>query len=112
MNPHTDPIPLSKAHAGMVLALDLCDAGGAVLLPAGTALSEASLASLGRRGIDAVSVVSEAPAPTSAEQQAERLRQCARLERLFRRSAAVEATGQLLGYLLHYRQEGPHADGH
>ena len=99
-------IPLSDAEAGMVLALDLKDAGGAVLLPAGTALSASSLKSLERRGVEQVSVVADEPAETDAQKDAERLRKLGRLERLFRRSAASGATGKLLGYLQRYRKEG------
>jgi len=99
-------IELSDAEAGMVLAVDLCDAGGAVLLPAGTALSASSLKSLERRGVEQVSIVADEAPETDAQKEAERLRQVARLERLFRHSAGVGATGQLLGYLMRYRKEG------
>jgi hypothetical protein len=99
-------VALEDAEAGMVLAADLKDAGGAVLLPAGTALSEASLKSLARRGVEQVSVVADEPAETDEQKEAERLRQLGRLERLFRHSAASGATGRLLGYLQRYRKEG------
>jgi hypothetical protein len=112
MNTQATPIRLSEAHAGMVLAMDLCDAGGTVLLPAGTALSDASLASLGRRGIDEVSVVAEEPVMTDAQLEAERQRRCARLERLFRHSAGIEATDELLGYLMRYRKGDARGHGH
>ena len=98
-------VALADAEAGMVLALDLKDAGGAVLLPAGTALSAASLKSLERRGVEQVSVVADEPAETDAQKEAERLRKLGRLERLFRRSADSGATGKLLGYLQRYRKE-------
>ena len=99
-------IPLSDAEAGMVLAADLRDGGGAVLLPAGTALSASSLKSLERRGVEEVSVVAEEPAESDEQKEAERLRRLARLERLFRHSAGSGATGRLLGYLQRYRKEG------
>jgi hypothetical protein len=98
-------VALSDAEAGMVLATDLKDAGGAVLLPAGTALSAASLKSLERRGVEEVSVVADEPPETDAQKEAERLRKLGRLERLFRHSAASGATGALLGYLQRYRKE-------
>jgi hypothetical protein len=112
MSGQATPIRLSDALAGMVLATDLRDAGGAVLLPAGTALSAASLASLGRRGVEELSVLAVAAAPSEAQNEAERLRRCARLARLFRHSATVEASGVLLAYLLRYRNGGRDGDGH
>lgn len=103
-------IGIDDASEGMVLACDLRDAGGAVLLPAGATLSAASLASLRRRGIDHLQVVG---APDSADAeldaaalQAERERQCARLHHLFRRclnGAAGGASALLLERLLAYR---------
>lgn len=104
MSAQSSVVALSDAEAGMVLAVDLRDAGGAVLLPAGSALSAASLKSLERRGVEEVCVVADEPAETDAQKEAERLRQLARLERLFRHSAGEGATGRLLAYLQRYRK--------
>ena len=98
-------IPLEQASAGMVLAADLCD-GGKVLLPAGATLSEASLTSLRRRGIETLEVLGEEAAEDAAAAEAERARRYARLTRLFRASAEQGATGQLLARLQLYRSNG------
>lgn len=96
-------ITIDDASEGMVLAQNLLDGGGAVLLPAGATLSASSLNSLRRRGIEQLHIVLEAEAPDAAALQAERERQCQRLERLFRKSAAVGASGKLLERLRNYR---------
>ncbi|NHZ42042.1 hypothetical protein [Massilia aquatica] len=108
-----ESIGIDEASEGMVLACDLRDAGGAVLLPAGATLGAASLASLRRRGIERLQVVgaldSADAALDAAALQAERERQCARLQHLFRRclnGAAGNAGGAsalLLERLLAYR---------
>ena len=98
-----ETVAIDDALEGMVLAHNLLDAGGAVLLPAGATLSTASLNSLRRRGIEQLQVVREAEAPDAAAIAAERERQCLRLERLFRKSAAVGASGKLLERLRNYR---------
>lgn len=107
-------IDIDAASEGMVLSHSLLDSGGAVLLPAGASLSTASLASLRRRGIERLQVrvehqASEADeaadeAANNAALQAERERRCQRLEHLFRSSAAVGASAQLLEQLVAYRK--------
>lgn len=111
MTPSAQTIGIDDASEGMVLAEDLRDAGGAVLLPAGATLGASSLASLRRRGIEQVQVVGAAgleDAPVDdAALQAERERQCARLERLFRRcldGPAKGASAVLFERLLAYRR--------
>ena len=100
-------VDLAQASVGMVLAEDLRDDGGKVLLPAGATLGEATLASLRRRGIASLNVVGEAPpAADEAALRAERERQCARLERLFRASAGQGASARLLELLRDYRRSG------
>jgi hypothetical protein len=85
----------------MVLSDDLRDAGGAVLLPGGTALTEAMLGGLARRGIAALAVVVALP---DAEREAERERRCARLVHLFRHSVNAGAGQVLLERLQQYRR--------
>ncbi|MBC7858910.1 MAG: hypothetical protein H7Z39_09055, partial [Burkholderiaceae bacterium] len=53
-------IDIEQAEAGMVLARDLKDAAGSVLLLAGASLSAGNLASLRRRGVSACFVLIEA----------------------------------------------------
>jgi hypothetical protein len=97
-------IDIDCASEGMILAHSLLDSGGAVLLPEGASLSKASLASLRRRGIERLQVRTEDAEPDAAARQAERERQCQRLQRLFRGSAEVGAGPQLLEHLLAYRK--------
>ena len=104
MNALEQTLALDDAREGMVLALELRDAGGAVLLPAGAALSASSLNSLRRRGIAQLCVVAEAPPEDPAIAIARRERLAQRLERLFRHSAADGATGILLARLHDYRK--------
>jgi hypothetical protein len=99
-------IEIEAATEGMVLARDLLDNHGGVLLPAGASLTAASLNSLRRRGIEQLQVVAEAEPPDQEQLKAERERQCQRLERLFRHSAASGATGLLLARLTDYRKGG------
>lgn len=96
-------IGIDDVVEGMVLAHDLRDAGGAVLLPAGAILSAASLSSLRRRGIERLPVVPVAAAPDPAALAAERERQVKRLASLFRHSASCGATGRLLDQMVIYR---------
>ncbi|MDQ1813445.1 hypothetical protein RBA41_09030 [Massilia sp. CCM 9210] len=107
MTPAEDTIDIDDASEGMVLAQDLRDAGGGVLLPAGATLSASSLASLRRRGIEQVQVVAAAPPVDEAAVRAERERQCARLEHLFRRCLAgtpANASAVLYERLLAHRR--------
>ncbi|MDQ1830535.1 hypothetical protein [Massilia scottii] len=106
MTPAEETIDIDDASEGMVLAQDLRDAGGGVLLPAGATLSASSLASLRRRGIEQVQVVGAASPVEEATVRAERERQCARLERLFRRcltGSPANASAVLFERLLAYR---------
>lgn len=99
-------IDIDDAVEGMALASDLCDTGGNILLGQGATLSEASLRSLRRRGIgqlDIVGTQEEAAGIDEIAASAERLRRCERLDHVFRRSAALLATPQLLARLRRYR---------
>ena len=101
-----DTIDIDAASEGMVLAEDLRDGGGGVLLPAGATLSASSLASLRRRGIEQLQVVAAAPPVDEAAVRAERERQCARLQQLFRRclpGAPASASTVLYERLVAYR---------
>lgn len=105
MNPPTQTLALELASAGMVLADDLLDAAGTVLLPAGATLTGSMLDALARRGIASVAIVGE---ESNQQREQERERQCARLARLFRHSASDagsdSASAVLLERLLHYRR--------
>lgn len=101
------PIALPLAVAGMTLAEALRDASGGVLLPQDSVLTEATLLSLRRRGIEHC-VVWEAAAPVDPAQLArQRAQRLERLAYLFRHSGGVEAGALLLERLQDYRDAEP-----
>lgn len=110
-------VPIAEARAGMVLAEAVRDVSGGVLLAAGATLTEATLNALRRRGITSLGIIANnadnednedndgnGEPINSAAREAERTRQCERLAHLFRRNAALGATGALLERLMHYRR--------
>ena len=105
MSADSQDIDIGAVLPGMVLAADLKDERGAVLLRRGTALNQVHLAALRGRGIKHCKIVVEAPGAGAAlaHKQA-RLQQ--RLARLFRHSAGIEASDALFQLLVHYRQNG------
>lgn len=105
MTPIVQPIAIADATAGMVLAVALLDQAGSVLLPAGATLTTTTVNALRRRGIESLGVLGENAPEDSAASAAERERQCARLARLFRHSAELGATGELLQRLYLYRRK-------
>jgi hypothetical protein len=100
----TMELPLEEASAGQVLASDLRDAGGMVLLPRGTELTESMLGSLARRGVATLAIVAEQlSAQDEAAREQQRQQRLYRLERLFRRHGGAEES-PLLACLRHYRR--------
>jgi hypothetical protein len=97
-------LELDDAHAGMVLACDLTDGRGAVLLQQGTTLTDTQLAGLERRGIERLRVLDDAV--DEAQLAAERARVELRLARLFRHGAGGRADALLRAGLHDYRLEG------
>ena len=105
MSVGSQDIDIGAALPGMVLAADLNDGQGALLLRRGMTLNPAHLAALRRRGIERCKIVIEAPgAGTAPAHEQARLQQ--RLARLFRHSAGIEASDALFQLLVHYRQNG------
>ena len=105
-------IVLANATPGMTLSDPVLDTKGNILLPDGVVLTEAMLQSLKRHQIDSIAVALEALSQVDAD--AERDRQIARVERLFRPpgassaadTAAVpmpSATDLLHRYILNFR---------
>lgn len=94
-------LALNTVTPGMVLSDDLLDDQGKILLPEGTTLSEAILASLARHGIAILPILCEAL--SIADEAAELRRQKARLARLFRNHVDDAATELMLQYVTHYR---------
>ncbi len=100
-------VELDAASAGMVLAEALLDGHGTVLLPGGATLSEATLASLRRRGVEHCCVLEAAAPADPAELARLRQRDVERLARLFRHHPADDGGGgggaELLRLLTGYR---------
>ena len=104
-------LPLTKAIEGMTLSDDVLDTKGNVLLPGGTVLTAALLASLERHAIDMVAIAG--PGLSPADSQADLERHIARLTHLFRvpgstrappeAQALVAATDVLHQYVLNFR---------
>jgi hypothetical protein len=76
-------MPLEAVSPGQVLAQALVDQQGQVLLPQGTVLTEATLATLARRGI--AELVVQQPAPADVATAAQTHAAKARLATLFRK---------------------------
>lgn len=95
-------LALGEATPGMVLSHELLDLNGLVLLAEGAVLTEATIASLARHGVDAVPVARarEIPAPDPQVLQA-------RLDHVFRHNERDDhedwATGLLRRYVEDYR---------
>lgn len=105
MSKRTIDIALEEAQDGMELAADLVDARGTVLLQKGSLLSAGLLSALGRRGVERLRILGEAPAgPAGRELEAARERARARLAHLFRRAQGA-AAGDLRARLEEYRLE-------
>ena len=94
MSRRSDRISLDEASPGMVLADDLLDEQGKILLPAGATLSESSIASLRRREIDTLPVCGEKVSEVDNAAAIEMHRQ--RLARLFRKHEEVELATEIL----------------
>lgn len=101
-------MPLEAITGAPVLAAPVCDRGGQVLLPAGAQLTDSLVASLRRRGVETVVIVStDVPAqqePTM-DLQAQQARVDARMQRLFRHALRTGHVNPLLHMVSRYRME-------
>lgn len=96
-------LPLSKIEAGMILADDLLDKQGHMLLPAQTPLSSAMINSISQHGIHQLSIQIEKPSEEQLQQES--AVKLARLEQIFRLSLSESGNQQLHELLLAYRQD-------
>jgi uncharacterized phage protein gp47/JayE len=96
-------VDLDNAADGMVLAAQVVDGQGNVLLANGTVLAAPLLNALRRRGIDSVRVVDDSV--TGEQLAAERARIRARLDELFRKPHAGAANALLREQLAAWRLE-------
>ena len=95
-------LPISKIEAGMILANELLDKQGQVLLPAGTILSKQMLASLLLHDIHQLSVLTnDVEATPLNEAHIENTKQ--RLEVIFRHAPFDDARSTLVKLMTKYR---------
>lgn len=97
-------LPLVQVAPGSILAADILDSHGALLLPAGSALSEGLLVSLAQHGIDQLDIHDDSPAESEAEAASRRQRLAARIEYLFRAAGDNIAMRELQSQITSYRQ--------
>jgi hypothetical protein len=103
--PGTVEIALDQAAAGMMLAQALLDANGNVLLPQDAALTDSTLASLRRRGIERCVIRCDVPDIDPEQLARERVRRMERLAHLFRHLSEDEGGAMLLKRLQEYRSK-------
>lgn len=98
-------VPLAEAVEGMVLATDVCDEGGQVLLSEKTGLTAARIASLAKRGVGVVQIEEE---KTMTEEEVEALRTEVRerVERVFRHAGDDAVMMRLKEVVQAYRLQG------
>jgi hypothetical protein len=99
-------IGLDAAQPGMVLAHELTDAHGAVLLPAHATLTAATLIALNRRGITALSIVQEVDEDAEERERQRQLKRAhlqQRLTVLFRKCGTDGANGKLHALVERFR---------
>ncbi|MBC3934583.1 hypothetical protein [Undibacterium rugosum] len=95
-------LPLTKLEAGMVLAHDLLDKMGHVLLPAGVTLSDATIKSIAHHDVHLLSVVSDAGEQIIDVEELQR--QLKRIDYLFRHASNEGAMQTLRQFIVHYRE--------
>ncbi|MCH8622987.1 hypothetical protein [Undibacterium sp. TS12] len=95
-------LPLSKVTVGTVLAEDLLDKVGHVLLPAGVTLTERMLQAIAQHDIHQLSI--EDTEISAQEEEADLRNKLARIETIFRHAGETEPANLLKSYVLHYRQ--------
>lgn len=102
-------IALAQVHPGAILAEDLLDKVGHVLLPAGTELTASMLKAIANHHIHQLPIQSVDTDPSSLASSehvsANREHQLERLNQLFRHSPQDGPTATLKMYLEKYRQE-------
>lgn len=94
-------VDLDDAVAGMTLWDAVLDGRGGVLLPQGAILTDATITSLRRRGIEMVCIVNDDI--SDADLQAEKERVMQRLGILFRKCGNSSACTNLLQQIIEYR---------
>lgn len=103
MTTRSKHVAIDEAAAGMVLADEVRDRQGNVLLAKGAELSEALLQALRKRGVEGIRIEDDGMAPE--ELAAERERQERRLAHLFRKPYDGQANAFLREQVTAYRME-------
>jgi hypothetical protein len=96
-------VAIDDAGAGMVLASEVRDGQGNVLLAEGATLTDALLSALRRRGVESVRI--EGDAISEEQLEAERERVAARLAHLFRKPHGGAADALLRQQVTAWRME-------
>lgn len=102
-------LALEDVEAGMVLAEAISNAQGNILLQAGTVLNEAMLQSLQKHRIGVLAILFEVQEQGDPQKRMDEHRK--RLQYLFRKHDAEDASPQLLALLLQYRARQAGAEG-
>lgn len=97
-------LPLEQIEAGMIVSAAVLDAGGHVLVPAGTEISESLLAALQRREVQEL-VVEFDQAEDPAAREARRLKLQAELDRRFRLAGDTPEMRLIQQAVLEFRLE-------
>lgn len=97
-------LAIGDLQPGMRVAVAVADEAGRILLPAGAEITEATIASLRRRGIEQVGVELEV-ADDPAALEARRQQAAAQLDRLFRQAGQGAETRSLYDAVFRYRME-------
>ncbi|MDZ4201049.1 MAG: hypothetical protein U1C96_02770 [Gallionella sp.] len=97
-------LPIGLAEPGMVVAREVRNADGQVLLQTGTTLSESSMSALLRRNVGHISIFQE-DTRSAEELQAERARVVERINHLFGNVPQDGTMGMLRQAILEYRME-------
>lgn len=106
MNSDSRLLSLNEVLVGMIVANDLLDTHGGLILGQGTIVTEAILFSLQRRGVETLGIVSGKGVDFDPEVEMEHQRQ--RLVKLFRRCGNDPTNQLLLRYVTQYRLDGPY----
>lgn len=102
MSKHSRYLPLNKLEAGMVLAHDLLDKMGHVLLPAGVNLTDATIKAIAHHDVHLLSIVSDAGEQIIDAEELQR--QLQRVDYLFRHASDEGAMQTLRQFVVHYRE--------
>ncbi|MFZ6692801.1 hypothetical protein [Undibacterium sp. SXout20W] len=102
MSKHSHYLPLAKISEGMVLADDLLDKVGHILLPMGTVLTASMLHSIAHHQVHQLSIEMEISDELDVKKEQES--KLHRIHHLFRSQEDKEPASSLKTYLVHYRE--------